>query len=376
MVPPMEMSSLLRQCFKFFEVFSGLLFSVSVSAGYHDFTRGGYGTHRFPPFYSCPSGCSHDYCLMNNPYYPQPNGIQPEGRAWNVHYTNSTAKVLTENCPYENNHTASARVRIETRVPSFPDAFPPAYSALNVVAPGVQSFEIELNRPSGPSAGSQYWSCDVSGTGEVMCKKDVLRPVKNEHYKLVVYEGKTYSRCLLCNPEKEKLDCKKLRYKGLSGIKLHYKTHFGIREYSCSIAGCGKSFTSSQNLKTHILKHQGKKQFRCSHDNCNGTFTTQGALSGHLSLHKGEKPFICDYPGCSKGYVNAKRLKRHANSHPGGKRFNCKFCKKIHNDIHQMRQHQLSCRDNPRRLPVKDIRAIRKRMREARVAARVTGSVN
>ena len=378
-----EVSPLLRKCVNFFEILSGLLFSVCLGAGHHDFI-GWAGEAWQPSFGYCPSpSCYYYGGLMRNSGYPQPSGVISgyEEHTWNVFYRGgSAATVFTGNCAYGDNH--DARVKVGAQGQSVQHSLSQAYSALGAVAPGVQRFEVEMAMPYADSKGSlagpecsQYWNCNTTDAGGVVCKKELSRPVEKEHYKFVDYEGKTYSRCLLCNPENEELDCKRLRYKGLGAINMHYKTHFKVREYWCPMKGCIRCFSSRQNLRTHILKHQGKKQFSCTYKDCTGTFTTANSLRNHIRLHRNEKPFVCKYIGCTKAYVDAKGLKRHANSHSRG-RFNCMYCYKEGNDKHNMLKHELSCERNPQGLPVRVIRQNRKRIREAGVVTRAINSTS
>uniref|UniRef100_A0A3B4F7Q5 C2H2-type domain-containing protein n=1 Tax=Pundamilia nyererei TaxID=303518 RepID=A0A3B4F7Q5_9CICH len=78
-------------------------------------------------------------------------------------------------------------------------------------------------------------------------------------------------------------------HRNLQGLKLHDRTHTGLKPYKCS--ECGKRFTQSPHLKAHMVTHTGERPFLCT--TCGKRFTQSSHLRAHERIHTGERPFTC-----------------------------------------------------------------------------------
>ena len=95
-------------------------------------------------------------------------------------------------------------------------------------------------------------------------------------------------------------------------LKLHQKTHLGVklRPFGCHL--CEKSYTAKETLKHHTernhtekedglnnhlrktrLDTKGEKSFSCLL--CQKLFTTKGSLKTHMRVHTGERPYECSF---------------------------------------------------------------------------------
>ena len=57
----------------------------------------------------------------------------------------------------------------------------------------------------------------------------------------------------------------------------------GERPYSCSIEGCGRTFTEHSSLRKHKLIHTGEKPYIC--EICGKTFSQSGSRNAHQKRH-------------------------------------------------------------------------------------------
>lgn len=65
----------------------------------------------------------------------------------------------------------------------------------------------------------------------------------------------------------------------------------GERPYTCSVEGCGRTFTEHSSLRKHKLIHTGEKPYAC--EICGKTFSQSGSRNAHQKRHvdqnKGDK---------------------------------------------------------------------------------------
>lgn len=129
-------------------------------------------------------------------------------------------------------------------------------------------------------------------------------------------------------------------YARLSTLRLHLRTHSGIKPYQCMV--CLKSFTQAANLTAHFRIHSGEKPFKCRI--CERQFSQSSSVTTHMRTHNGERPYKCKV--CSKAFADSSTLTKHVRTHTGEKPYQCEIClqrfsqsgnmnrhKRIHNDI-------------------------------------------
>ncbi|KAK9525153.1 hypothetical protein VZT92_017480 [Zoarces viviparus] len=87
----------------------------------------------------------------------------------------------------------------------------------------------------------------------------------------------------------------------------------GLKEkpYPCSVQGCERRFSRSDELNRHVRIHTGQKPFQCTI--CARSFSRSDHLTTHTRTHTGEKPFSCDV--CGKRFARSDERKRHGRVH-------------------------------------------------------------
>lgn len=81
--------------------------------------------------------------------------------------------------------------------------------------------------------------------------------------------------------------------------------------FSCSVQGCERRFSRSDELNRHVRIHTGQKPFQCAI--CARSFSRSDHLTTHTRTHTGEKPFSCDV--CGKRFARSDERKRHERVH-------------------------------------------------------------
>ena len=84
------------------------------------------------------------------------------------------------------------------------------------------------------------------------------------------------------------------------------------KPFKCDYKGCGKIYSSKQNLQIHLVSHISDSQFRCYYADCAGKigYCDSQALARHIHRkHKMERPFKCNI--CNQRFGHWAHLKRH-----------------------------------------------------------------
>ncbi|XP_026178759.1 early growth response protein 1-like [Mastacembelus armatus] len=95
------------------------------------------------------------------------------------------------------------------------------------------------------------------------------------------------------------------------GRRAPAKTGLKAKPFPCSVQGCERRFSRSDELNRHVRIHTGQKPFQCTI--CSRSFSRSDHLTTHTRTHTGEKPFSCDV--CGKRFARSDERKRHGRVH-------------------------------------------------------------
>ncbi|XP_017794144.1 PREDICTED: zinc finger protein 354B-like [Habropoda laboriosa] len=123
-----------------------------------------------------------------------------------------------------------------------------------------------------------------------------------------------------------------------SGLRLHLKSHNGVKPHLCLY--CGKGFVIPSYAKRHERIHTADKRFICQF--CSAAFTSANGLKYHLRLHTGEANYRCEV--CGKSFYRYKYLKEHAFTHTGEKAYVCKRCGSSYGNSGSLFVHEKGCK--------------------------------
>ncbi|XP_041842154.1 early growth response protein 4-like [Melanotaenia boesemani] len=95
------------------------------------------------------------------------------------------------------------------------------------------------------------------------------------------------------------------------GRRASAKSGLKVKPFPCSVQGCERRFSRSDELNRHVRIHTGQKPFQCTI--CARSFSRSDHLTTHTRTHTGEKPFSCDV--CGKRFARSDERKRHGRVH-------------------------------------------------------------
>ncbi|AWO97315.1 putative E3 SUMO-protein ligase EGR2-like [Scophthalmus maximus] len=95
------------------------------------------------------------------------------------------------------------------------------------------------------------------------------------------------------------------------GRRAPAKSGLKVKPFPCSVPGCERRFSRSDELNRHVRIHTGQKPFQCTI--CARSFSRSDHLTTHTRTHTGEKPFSCDV--CGKRFARSDERKRHGRVH-------------------------------------------------------------
>ncbi|XP_034020383.1 early growth response protein 1-B-like [Thalassophryne amazonica] len=96
-----------------------------------------------------------------------------------------------------------------------------------------------------------------------------------------------------------------------AGRRAPSKGGLKVKPFPCSVQGCERRFSRSDELNRHVRIHTGQKPFQCAI--CARSFSRSDHLTTHMRTHTGEKPFSCDV--CGKRFARSDERKRHGRVH-------------------------------------------------------------
>ncbi|XP_037533166.1 early growth response protein 1-like [Nematolebias whitei] len=96
-----------------------------------------------------------------------------------------------------------------------------------------------------------------------------------------------------------------------AGRRAPAKSGLKAKPFPCSVHGCERRFSRSDELNRHVRIHTGQKPFQCTI--CARSFSRSDHLTTHTRTHTGEKPFSCDV--CGKRFARSDERKRHGRVH-------------------------------------------------------------
>lgn len=118
--------------------------------------------------------------------------------------------------------------------------------------------------------------------------------------------------CVHCSCQWEGCESSSKDFKQRSKLSRHLLRHAGYRPYTCSFAGCNRTFATNQTKENHERTHTGDRPYACNR--CDFTTATYTQLQTHISaLHEGKKPHKCRF--CDFSCADSSNLSKHERTH-------------------------------------------------------------
>ena len=129
--------------------------------------------------------------------------------------------------------------------------------------------------------------------------------------------------------------------------------HTSHTSFPCTYPNCVKIFSQKCRLKIHIRTHEGLKPFRCTNTECKKSFNEIGNLKAHIMrTHDQDKNYICYDSNCKESYKTSVLLKTHLKKHDlFRKGFKCCYCEVEYTRYCTLRNH-LKVHENEERLQI------------------------
>ncbi|XP_035225060.1 uncharacterized protein LOC118197632 [Stegodyphus dumicola] len=105
--------------------------------------------------------------------------------------------------------------------------------------------------------------------------------------------------------------CKNKSFTAQATLMYHYRSHAGIKPFSCTV--CEATFTRQHSLNYHMLIHNNKSRFVCG--DCGRNFRHPSHYKEHLRRHTGETPYECT--DCNLRFKTRNTYKRHLKTRHG-----------------------------------------------------------
>ncbi|CAH1794068.1 unnamed protein product [Owenia fusiformis] len=123
-------------------------------------------------------------------------------------------------------------------------------------------------------------------------------------------------------------------FRGQSYMKLHMRSHTGVRPHKCP--HCLKSFTTRDTLNKHMVVHSDERNFKCGE--CGKTFKRISHVRSHLAIHNDHRPYMCII--CEKRFKTNNACKVHIRTHSDELHYTCTYCHKQFREKGSLQRHE------------------------------------